>query len=144
MSNRRGWEEALGREIARSRRDGTPLYVALFDLDDFKRYNDEHGHQAGDDLLRQTASEWSSRLRATDILARYGGEEFALVFPTHPPETAVWWWSGCGRRWPPGSPARRAWPAGTGWRAPRSWSGAPTRPVRGKARRARLPRQAEG
>ena len=89
VSNRRGWEEALGREIARSRRDGAALYVALFDLDDFKRYNDEHGHQAGDDMLRQTASEWSSRLRATDILARYGGEEFALVFPTHPPETAV-------------------------------------------------------
>ena len=89
VSNRRGWEESLGREIARSRRDGAALYVALFDLDDFKRYNDEHGHQAGDDMLRQTASEWSSRLRATDILARYGGEEFALVFPTHPPETAV-------------------------------------------------------
>ena len=89
VSNRRGWEEALGREIARSRRDGAALYVALFDLDNFKRYNDEHGHQAGDDMLRQTASEWSSRLRATDILARYGGEEFALVFPTHLPETAV-------------------------------------------------------
>lgn len=89
VSNRRGWEEALNREIARSRRDGAALYVALFDLDDFKQYNDEHGHQAGDDLLRQTAAEWSSRLRATDILARYGGEEFALVFPTHPPETAA-------------------------------------------------------
>jgi diguanylate cyclase (GGDEF)-like protein/PAS domain S-box-containing protein len=89
VSNRRGWEESLSREIARSRREGGALYVALFDLDDFKSYNDEHGHQAGDDLLRQTATEWSSRLRATDILARYGGEEFALVFPTHPPETAV-------------------------------------------------------
>jgi diguanylate cyclase (GGDEF)-like protein len=87
--NRRGWEDALTREMARSLRDSAPLYVALFDLDDFKRYNDAHGHQAGDELLRRTATEWSSRLRATDILARYGGEEFALVFPTHPPETAL-------------------------------------------------------
>ena len=87
--NRRGWDEVLLREIARSRRDGAPLYVALLDLDNFKGYNDQHGHQVGDDLLRETAREWHSRLRATDILARYGGEEFALVFPTSPPETEL-------------------------------------------------------
>lgn len=52
-----------------------PLCVALLDLDNFKGFNDEHGHPAGDALLRETASEWGALLRASDLLARYGGEE---------------------------------------------------------------------
>ena len=87
--NRRGWDEALRREIARSRRGRTPLWVALFDLDEFKFYNDEHGHLAGDELLRETVRAWRSHLRMTDVVARYGGEEFALVFNTETADLAL-------------------------------------------------------
>jgi diguanylate cyclase (GGDEF)-like protein len=81
LPNRRMWEEHLPREMARARRDSTPLCVALIDLDEFKAYNDRHGHQAGDRLLRDAASEWRSRLRASDVIARYGGEEFGVLLP---------------------------------------------------------------
>jgi diguanylate cyclase (GGDEF)-like protein len=53
----------------------------MLDLDHFKRYNDQQGHQAGDRLLKRLAGAWSTELRATDILVRYGGEEFALALP---------------------------------------------------------------
>jgi diguanylate cyclase (GGDEF)-like protein len=81
LPNRRAWREALTREIARAERLGTPLGVALPDLDCFKRFNDRHGHQAGDVLLQALAARAGQRLRPTDVLARYGGEEFALVLP---------------------------------------------------------------
>ena len=53
----------------------------MLDLDFFKRYNDEHGHLAGDRLLRAAAAAWQATLRTTDVLARWGGEEFALMLP---------------------------------------------------------------
>jgi len=81
LPNRRAWQEALPRELALSHRSGSPLCVAMLDLDRFKLYNDLRGHQAGDRLLKQVAGAWSSELRGTDILARYGGEEFALLLP---------------------------------------------------------------
>jgi diguanylate cyclase (GGDEF)-like protein len=81
LPNRRAWNEALVREVARSTRTGDPLCVALIDLDRFKEYNDVHGHQAGDDLLKEISAVWRMRLRATDILVRYGGEEFAVALP---------------------------------------------------------------
>lgn len=81
LPNRRAWDEALGRELARAGREATSLCVGLVDLDRFKRYNDHHGHQAGDRLLRQLAVAWGAELRATDVLTRYGGEEFALALP---------------------------------------------------------------
>jgi diguanylate cyclase (GGDEF)-like protein len=49
--------------------------VAVIDLDEFKHFNDEHGHQAGDALLSEAARAWQGQLRASDLLARYGGEE---------------------------------------------------------------------
>jgi diguanylate cyclase (GGDEF)-like protein len=55
--------------------------VAIADLDHFKAFNDGHGHQAGDQLLRAVARSWQSCLRDTDLLARYGGEEFAIILP---------------------------------------------------------------
>jgi diguanylate cyclase (GGDEF)-like protein len=55
--------------------------VALLDLDHFKAYNDRHGHQAGDRLLKAAAAAWQGKLRKTDLLARYGGEEFAVLLP---------------------------------------------------------------
>ena len=81
LPNRRAWDEALDRELARAHREGSSLCIGLADLDRFKVYNDDHGHQAGDRLLKQLAASWGVELRATDTLARYGGEEFALALP---------------------------------------------------------------
>ena len=81
LPNRRAWDEALERELARAARERTPLCVALIDLDRFKRFNDDHGHLAGDRLLKEIAAVWGNELRSTDVLARYGGEEFALALP---------------------------------------------------------------
>ncbi len=89
LPNRRAWQEELVRELARAERHRSPLCVALLDLDHFKRYNDEHGHQAGDRLLKEATAAWQERLRVTDILARYGGEEFTLALPMCGPEDAT-------------------------------------------------------
>ena len=67
--------------MARSRRQSDPLCVAVLDLDFFKNYNDQRGHQAGDRLLKQSAAAWVEELRASDTLARYGGEEFTVALP---------------------------------------------------------------
>ncbi|MEZ5063074.1 MAG: diguanylate cyclase [Solirubrobacterales bacterium] len=81
LINRRAWDVELEREVGRARRARTPLAVAMLDLDRFKAYNDLHGHQAGDRVLREAASAWRAVLRETDLLARYGGEEFAVALP---------------------------------------------------------------
>jgi diguanylate cyclase (GGDEF)-like protein len=79
LPNRRAWDEYLSRELAHSKRLGTPICVALLDLDRFKEYNDRHGHQGGDRFLKQAAGAWQQRIRETDLIARYGGEEFAIA-----------------------------------------------------------------
>jgi diguanylate cyclase (GGDEF)-like protein len=79
--NRRGLEQALEREIARHRRYGKELTVAILDLDHFKQLNDAHGHVAGDTVLTTVASMLRERLRETDVLGRFGGEEFVLILP---------------------------------------------------------------
>lgn len=81
LPNRRIWEDALPRELARSVRTGSPVAIAILDLDHFKYYNDTHGHQGGDLLLKEIAALWPGELRDSDLLARYGGEEFALLLP---------------------------------------------------------------
>ena len=89
LPNRRAWEDALLRELARCRRSGEPVCIAVIDLDEFKAFNDEHGHQAGDRILTETARAWQQQLRISDILARYGGEEFAALIPAWPLDRAV-------------------------------------------------------
>jgi diguanylate cyclase (GGDEF)-like protein/PAS domain S-box-containing protein len=81
LPNRRWLDDELRRELARSRRRGVPLCVAMLDLDHFKDYNDAHGHAAGDALLARAADAWRTELRASDFLARYGGEEFVALLP---------------------------------------------------------------
>ena len=78
LPNRRAWDELI--EVALKPQAG-PVCVALIDLDHFKLYNDTHGHQVGDRLLRYVAEAWRAVLRPGDLLARYGGEEFALLLP---------------------------------------------------------------
>jgi diguanylate cyclase (GGDEF)-like protein len=75
MRNRCWVESEIERRIAA----GGPLSVAIVDIDDFKRVNDEHGHLVGDELLRQFAGELKSACRSTDVNGRWGGDEFILV-----------------------------------------------------------------
>lgn len=79
--NRRGMEEILVREFARSRRTSAPLSVAILDIDHFKKVNDEHGHDVGDRALVHLANLAKTGVRETDSVCRYGGEEFVVVFP---------------------------------------------------------------
>ena len=79
--NRKGLDEVMEREIARSRRNGSPLCVALLDVDNFKSINDRMGHNGGDEALVHLATVTREVMRPQDMLARYGGEEFVLVLP---------------------------------------------------------------
>ena len=88
LPNRRGWEGALERELARVKRRKAPLCVAVLDLDHFKEFNDEQGHLAGDRLLKEVAATWLGLLRDTDVLARSGGDEFGIILPDCYPNKA--------------------------------------------------------
>nr|WP_284291388.1 diguanylate cyclase [Angustibacter aerolatus] len=79
--NRRSWDHELSRACAHARDTDEPLAVAILDLDHFKRYNDAHGHPAGDLLLREAVAAWTALLDDGQVLARYGGEEFAVLLP---------------------------------------------------------------
>jgi diguanylate cyclase (GGDEF)-like protein/PAS domain S-box-containing protein len=82
LANRRHFDERLEAEWDRSRRDGTALSLLLVDVDHFKKFNDQYGHQAGDGSLRSIARILIEHAkRPADVAARYGGEEFALLLP---------------------------------------------------------------
>lgn len=88
LRNHRHFRERLVEEIARTERYGPPLGVLMIDVDFFKQYNDEFGHLAGDEILRELAAILKAGVRKTDLVARYGGEEFAVVLPQTPNEAA--------------------------------------------------------
>jgi diguanylate cyclase (GGDEF)-like protein len=81
VNNRRFFDQRAGEEVARALRTREPLACIIMDIDHFKKINDLHGHQAGDQILRQTAALIREQLRNSDVLARYGGEEFAAILP---------------------------------------------------------------
>lgn len=88
VRNRRFLERFLETEAARARRYRTRCSVAMLDLDHFKRYNDTHGHPAGDRVLEELAELLRSQAREADVVARYGGEEFVQVMPETDAEAA--------------------------------------------------------
>jgi len=77
--NRRGFERELKRSLAYVKRYGTPAALLYVDLDGFKAINDEHGHAAGDALLKAVAGELAAHVRASDVVARLGGDEFGVL-----------------------------------------------------------------
>src|SRR5215212_627837 len=79
LSSRSFFERAAGRRVGQARDTGTPLACILLDVDDFKAYNDSHGHGAGDEILRCVARILRESARADDLVGRYGGEEFVLL-----------------------------------------------------------------
>jgi len=81
IPNRLAGQAALEVERARMQRTGAPLCVAVFDIDHFKRVNDDHGHATGDRVLCQVARALADQVRITDTVARWGGEEFLAVLP---------------------------------------------------------------
>jgi diguanylate cyclase (GGDEF)-like protein/PAS domain S-box-containing protein len=89
LPNRRAWDEQLRLGLSRSARRSHPLHMAMIDIDHFKEYNDAHGHQAGDALLRNAASGWRTATRDIDFIARYGGEEFAVLLTDAQSDEAV-------------------------------------------------------
>jgi diguanylate cyclase (GGDEF)-like protein len=89
LANRRFFEEQLSVEIKRMARHDSGLSMLVIDIDDFKKLNDEFGHAAGDEFLRQIAGILKENVRATDLVARYGGEEFVVVATDTPLDGAV-------------------------------------------------------
>jgi diguanylate cyclase (GGDEF)-like protein len=81
LPNRRSWDFELVRAVAAAQAAGTPLTIAIADVDHFKDYNDAFGHLAGDALLEACAKRWRAELDPSVFLARYGGEEFAVILP---------------------------------------------------------------
>ena len=81
LFNRRYLEETLAIEIERAKRNNGPFSIIMLDLDHFKRFNDTHGHEAGDAVLQVLGSFLQRQVRGGDIACRYGGEEFTLILP---------------------------------------------------------------
>lgn len=84
LFNRRYLEETLERELHRASRKGLSLGIIMFDVDDFKHFNDTYGHAAGDSVLHELGSFLLGHVRVEDIPCRYGGDEFVVILPDAP------------------------------------------------------------
>ncbi|MHB1382486.1 MAG: GGDEF domain-containing protein, partial [Thermoleophilia bacterium] len=82
LLNRRGFFQSIKPLLHLAQRNGNHVSFLICDLDDFKKVNDTHGHQAGDRVLKQVANVLKSNVRASDVVGRYGGEEFVICFST--------------------------------------------------------------
>jgi diguanylate cyclase (GGDEF)-like protein len=82
LHNRAWLDDNLAALIDGAHRSGTPLSLIMIDIDHFKRFNDEHGHQSGDSALRTAAGAITGALRPSDFAARYGGEELVVILPS--------------------------------------------------------------
>src|SRR5215207_4270202 len=89
IANRQTVLRRVEEELARAGRYRRPLSLILVDLDHFKRFNDSHGHAAGDVILRQVAQLLAANVREVDLAGRYGGEEFLVVLPETDPDAAA-------------------------------------------------------
>eukprot|EP00913_Durusdinium_trenchii_P006054 g5666.t1 len=87
--NRAHFDERWTEEVKRAERSGSPLSLAVFDLDHFKQVNDTYGHPAGDAVLQGVARLIQQVTRQADVACRYGGEEFVVIMPDTPPEQAL-------------------------------------------------------
>jgi len=81
LLNRGTWENLVDAEFERFRRYGHTTSLVMFDIDFFKKVNDNHGHLAGDEVIKHTATTAKSSLRQSDSIGRYGGEEFGIILP---------------------------------------------------------------
>jgi diguanylate cyclase (GGDEF)-like protein/PAS domain S-box-containing protein len=89
LPNRRLFHQRLAQAVAAARRHGSGLSILYIDLDGFKQVNDQHGHHAGDELLKVVAQRLSGTLRVEDMVARLGGDEFAVLLDHAPPDAQL-------------------------------------------------------
>ena len=89
LYNRRFMEEALHRETRLAERTGRPLGILMLDIDNFKQFNDSHGHETGDALMRELGRMLKLQIRSGDIACRFGGEEFVVILQESPPGASM-------------------------------------------------------
>jgi diguanylate cyclase len=89
VKNRKAYETALNKLSAESRQSGKPLSAIMFDIDNFKKINDNYGHLFGDQVIRAVAQAIKANVKGRDLVARYGGEEFIVLLPDTPASGAV-------------------------------------------------------
>jgi diguanylate cyclase len=81
LTNRKRFDQAIELEIAETKESGDPMCLMMMDIDHFKLFNDRHGHQTGDQVIRLVAATLKTNVKGRDCVARYGGEEFVIILP---------------------------------------------------------------